>query len=593
MIAVLIILAVAAVLFTTGWVRPDAVAMLVVLALVATGTMVPADALAGFSSEAVVTIAALMVIGEGLVRTGVVRWVARRLEALGAKSERQLLWLNTAIPGVLSGFINIVAAAAFFIPVILRLSRSMQTSPRRVLMPMAYAALVGANLTLVGASHNLVISDLLASSEGQGFGFFEYSIVGAAFLVATLVYCDLLAPRLLKKEGDAEGGSEPPDLVSAFSLEDRLFELWVSDAGDGLPVSALPFDDDESLTLLAVVRRESTTLFPSRGRELVAGDLLLVQGRREDLEALEAERDELVNLGTPSDARDYPVSDGQLMELVVPPRSPLIGRPTAEIELLDDLVVLGLHRDGEPRRTKLESTELRAGDGLLVYGARRRLDGLEPAPELLVYRGPSADTPSPRLERRAPWAVVLLLAVIGVAALGWAPIAVSASAGAVFVVLLGMLPAGEVYGAIDGKTLVLVAGVIPLGQALDDSGAADMVGEALISVLGAGGPIAVLAGIAVVTMGLTQVMHNAAAAAIMAPVALGTAHRLGASPRAYCVGVLVACSAAFLLPYGHPAPMMVQSPGDYARKDYARFGLGLCGVTLLVIVTVIPMWFGL
>src|SRR6056297_1625226 len=232
---VLLILFVAFVLFVSGWIEPDITAVLVLVTLVLTGLVSPAEAFTGFSSFAVVTIAGLVVIGAGLKRTGVVKWVARRLENVIHRRYNRLLLLNTGIPGILSGFVNIVAAAAFFVPVILRLCKQMEVPQSRILLPMACTALIGANLTLIGASHNLVVDSLLADATGSGFGFFEFTAVGAVLLAAALAYIFVLGQRLLPGEERAPPPLQvppAPDLVQTYRLDDRLFEVWVGEEGD-------------------------------------------------------------------------------------------------------------------------------------------------------------------------------------------------------------------------------------------------------------------------------------------------------------------------------------------------------------------------
>src|SRR6056297_984283 len=232
---VLTVLVIAFVLFISGALKPDLIAMLVLVSLVTSTVIDPADAFAGFSSFAVVAIAGLMVIGEGLEKTCVVKWVAQQLAGIIRRDYNRLLLANTVVPGLLSGFVNIVAAASFFVPVILRLCKQMEVPQSKILLPMACTALLGANLTLIGASHNLVVDSLLMAETGAGFGFFEFTVVGVVLVVAAVIYIFVAGQRLLPGERAAPDPSEVPetvDLARVYGLEHRMFELWVVPSED-------------------------------------------------------------------------------------------------------------------------------------------------------------------------------------------------------------------------------------------------------------------------------------------------------------------------------------------------------------------------
>lgn len=595
---VLAILVVAFVLFVGGWLGADLVAMLVLVALVFTRTIEPLEAFSGFSSAAVVTIAGLMVIGRGLEQTGVVAIVARRLARVIRERRGRLLFVNTAIPGLLSGFVNIVATASFFIPVILRLCTQMKVPSSKILLPMAAAALIGANLSLIGASHNLVVDSLLEEATGRGFGFFEFTAVGVVLLAVSLLYIVTVGQHLLPGGDEAPHRAEVPvtaDLVDVYHLEDRLFEVWVGEGPEGeqeLALAGLGLAE-RGLTPIAIVREEQLHRFPGPEAILRVGDVLLVQGRKKLVEALTEASEMLAFIGSPKSQEKYSLSTGELAEAVIPPRSPAIGHTVEDLALADryGMTSVAYYREERPYRTGLRDAKLREGDSLLLYGPRDRMREFDPEKELLIYFNPGTPEIATEMRRKAPAAAAVLLAVIVVAALGWFPIAATAVAGAVAMVLLGVVPLERVYEAIDWKTLVLIGGMYPLGIALNATGAGELVGEALIAALGGFGQVAVLAGVVVLAMVLTQPIHNAAVAIIMTPIGIDAAVLVGADPRPFAVGVLVACSTAFLMPYGHPAPLMVEEPGGYGPADYLRFGIGLNVLALGVVLVMVPaLW---
>lgn len=598
LVLVLTILILAFLLFVSGRVGPDVVAAGVLVALTLSGAVSPEEAFRGFSSFAVITIAALMVIGDGLRRTGVVRWVAKQLEKIIRGKTGRLIFLNTAIPGVMSGFLNIVASAAFFIPVVLRLSKQLKFPHAKVLMPMAFCALIGANLSLIGASHNLVVHSLLEQSRGEGFSFFEFTPVGLVLLAIALAYTFFPGQKLLPGEHGAPDPEEVPvtrNLIGQYGLEDRIFEVWTGDHcfGEGPTLADLRLDEVYEITPLAVIREGEDLRFPEHGMELRPRDMLLLQGRQADVERLTEAHDGLTFMGSPKGQQKYPLSTGELAEAVVPPRSPAIGKSAREIGLPEKygMTVAAYYRDGEPRRRHAVDEKLRAGDALLVYGPRGRMRDFDPEKELLIYFKPGHPEFEADKKRQAPLAAAVLALAVLTAALGLFPIAVTATTGALLTVVFGIVPLNKVYNAIDLKTLVLIGGMYPLGIALNQSGAADLIGEALVTGIGGFGPVAVLAGITLLSMILTQPIHNAAAAIIMTPIAINAATAMDSNPVAYCVAVVVACSCTFLMPYGHPAPFMVREPGGYRASDYLKFGLGLNLVALAVILVMVPwLW---
>ena len=593
-IIVLAVLVVSFALFVSGRLAPDLIAMLVLVSLVLARVVDPAEAFAGFSSFAVIAIAGLMVVGDGLEKTGVVKWVARQLERIIRRSFGRLLLLNTAIPGVLSGFVNIVAAASFFVPVVLRLCKQMNVPQSKILLPMACTALIGANLTLIGASHNLVVDSLLGRATGEGFSFFEFAPVGLTLLIAALVYIPLAQGLLpgARETPAPERVSVTGDLIEVYGLQDRLFELYATDeVGDTTVTVADLRLEEQGLTLIALVRESDRLVLPHGDNPIEAGDMLLVQGRADAVERAAEAIPPLTFLGPPKIQEAYPLSTAELAEAVVPPRSSAIGHPIRELDLLSEfgMTTIAYFRDGTPHRTGVQDVELHEGDSILVYGPREKMRDFDPEKELLIYFKPGEPDVAPRRKRLAPLAAAILLAVILPAAIGWMPIAATAVAGAVAMVVFGIVPLTDVYRAIDWKTIVLIAGMYPLGVALNGTGAADLIGEGLIGLLGDLGPLAVLGGVTLLCMILTQPIHNAAVAIIMTPIAINAAQAMQSDPRGFCVAVVVACSTTFLMPYGHPAPLLVQRPGGYTSADYPRFGAGLNLIALVVILGLVPL----
>jgi di/tricarboxylate transporter len=596
---VLGLLAGALLFLLTGWLRADLVAVLVLVGLVLGGVLEPGQAFRGFASNAVMTIAGLLVLGRALVRTGVVKWVAELVERLAGSSRLRVLSACMLLPGLLSGFINIVAAAAFFIPMIYTLERHGRVPRALLLLPMAAASLAGANLTLVGASHNLVVNDILGQEAGAGLGVFELAPLGLLILAAVAAYTLLGGWRLIPGAGQ-EAETETPKrclLLEAYDLEDRLWELWIKDASRAVsaPLREAGLGERYGLAVLSVVRGGRVLPVNHGDLELEPDDLLLVSGNRRAVDGLLAERENFALLGHPPDPESLATGRAELVEVLVPPRSALAGSTLRELDFRQrhGLTAVALWRDGGPLRTGARDEPLREGDGILLYGPRENTRGLEPGPELLWVHAALRPEAPPALRAWAPWAAAILAAVVGLAAAGVVPIQISALAGAALVVALGLLDMGEAYRAIDWQTLVLIGGMYPLGIAMQKTGAGPLLADWLGAAAGGLGPVALLLSLAVVTMALTQFLHNAAVAMIMAPVAVSLAQAADANPKTFALAVVAAASATFLLPYGHPAALLVREPGGYRRRDYLRYGLAPCLLTLAVVGLFIPFWWPL
>ncbi len=595
MIFVFSVLGVAVVLFATEWVRGDVVAVLVLLSLAISGVLSPEEAFAGFSSKAVIAIGALLVVSAGLVRSGVVKWIADRLNVVVRDNRTLLVLVCTLIPGVLSGFINIVAAVTIFIPAVLRMAKKNGADPSALLLPMAVTGMVGANLTLIGASHNLVVDSLLQQAGESGLGFFEFTPVGAVLVALATLYSLVVGPWLLKGRNGADPGRETAkeDLVDAYGLDERLWEFFVKPGGgaDGRSMKAVGMGRDFGLNPILIFRGEREIPVEDEEVTLREHDLLAVTGREERIRAFTDRREGITVLGRPDGHEEFSWSAFELVEVVVPPRSEAVGRTLRDLRMREDagLTCIGVWRDDRPYRTGTRDRKLAPGDGLLLFGSREKVRAYRPEPEFRWLRRPREEEAPRHLRHLAPFAALIFLAVLVTAAVGWVSIAVAALAGAVLLMLIGVLTPGRAYQEIQWRTLVLIAGMYPLGTALEKTGAAEVISGLIVDTAGSHGSLYALVAVAFLAMLLTQPMHNAVAAVIMTPVAVKVAGALSSNPKAFAVAVIVGASASFLMPVGHPAPLLVREPGGYTIGDYLKFGLALNLAILGVIALLVPL----
>lgn len=585
-------------MFASDRLPADAVALAGLLILVAVGSLNAQEALAGFSSPAVVVIASLLVLSAALERSGAVRQIADGLHRLVGKSERRLLVAGTVVPGLLSGVINIIATVSVFIPVLLRLALKAKRSPSRLLLPMAYVAMAGANLTLIGASANLVVNDILRARTDVSFGLLEFAPVGVIMIMVTTLYVMLTARWLLpEREAQTEDGPDEQThaLIDRYNFSERIWEFGVlaDSPAVGVEIGDLRLAEDYGLSLISLVRADYSRPRLQQSSVLEAGDILLMGGRHERVEAVAQAVTGLELRGAPAHRNDFSASSAELIEIMVPPRSQAIGKSVRELDLRGeaDLTAIALWRDSAPLRTDAETTPLQAGDAVLLYGNKRYTRGFEPEPAFHWLHPPQKESAPAQARRLAPWTVLIFLTVIVVAALDWLPIAVTSLAGALAVTLIGALGAEQAYARIKWRTVVLIAAMLPFATALNSSGASAYMAQGLTEYFGQWGPLAVMAAITALTLILTQAMHNAAAAAVMTPIALDAALQLGVNSKTFAVAALVAASMSVLLPTGHPAPLLVRDCGSYTNGDYLRFGSGLVFLTLVVILIVVPLLF--
>ena len=598
--AVWLVLLVVIALFAIDRVPGDAVALAGLLVLVAVGSLDPLEAFAGFSSPAVIITASLLVLGGAVERSGLVRRIVDGLHHLAGNSERRLLLAGTVVPGLLSGVINVIAAVSVFIPVMLRLGLRAKRSPTRLLLPMSYVAMAGANLTLIGASANLLINDILRRRTDMTFGLLEFAPVGVIMVAVTTLYALSAAHWLLpERDMHTEDGPEEQTraLIDRYGLSQRIWELSVLPGTPvvGAGIGDLRLAEDYGLSLVSLVRADKSRPHLDKFSPLMEGDILLVGGRRERVDAAIENIDGLELSGSPAHRDDFSAGSAELVEVMVPPRSAVIGKSIHELGLREkaDLTALALWRGGRPMRTDVETTVLKAGDAVLLYGNKRYTRGFEPESEFHWLHEPKRGKVPGQERYFAPWTVAIFLGVVLSAAMGWIPIVVAAVAGALAVTLIGALSAREAYSLIDWRTLVLIAAMLPYAAALDNSGASAGMAEWLVGGFGQWGMLPTMGVIALLALLLTQALHNVAAAAVMTPVAIDVALQMGANPKTFALAVLVAVSMSVLLPAGHPAPLLVRQHGGYEMADYLRFGAGIAVLTLLVILLFIPSIFPL
>jgi len=773
---VLLILTVAVVLFVTERLRVDLVALLVLGSLAVTGLVTPTEALSGFSNPAVVTVWAVFILSGSLSKTGVANIVGRTILHWSGDGEMRLLIVIMVTAGVLSAFMNNVGVAALLLPVVISIARRTNQPPSKLLMPLAFATLLGGLTTLIGTPPNILVSEALTEYGLPPFSLFHFAPTVLAVMVAGIAFMVLVGRHLLPVRDPAREFTDSnqssleqiydlgervsvirlpndsllagktlaesrlgstlglnvlgiirngqtellPGSASLLHQGDRLLvtgplsrlaelrdqqhlivesdevtvehlvsseiemaEIMLSPRsgfvgqtlqqigfrrlfgvsvlaiwGDGvqrrtnlqdIPLSLgdallvhgshsqidalrasadflvsnaeaaevyrlherllvihVPSDsslagktlaesrlgDAFGLSVVGIIRAGQTELAPAPDARLAAGDTLLVEGRREDLLTIQG----LQSLEVEPEARvalpELESDEIGMIEAVLSPYTTLAGKSLRQLHFREKfgLNVLAILREGQAYHSDLRDMALRFGDALLLYGRRDRMEVLAGEPDFLLLSEAAQETP--RLNK-APIALLIMGGVLLSVIVGWLPIYIAAVIGAALTVLFGCLTMDEAYRFIEWKAVFLIAGMLPLGIAMQQTGAAEFLAEGVVSLVGGFGPRAVVAALFVMAALSAQVMPTAAVAVLLAPIAMNTAADLGISPYALMMTVAMSASASFLSPVAHPANVLTMSPGGYRFTDYIRVGLPLTLVVLVVVLVVLPIFWPL
>ncbi|MFY9822557.1 MAG: SLC13 family permease [Thermoanaerobaculia bacterium] len=585
-----VILGGAVALFLSDKLRPDLVALLVAVALGTTGVLTAEETFSGFSRSAVITLLAIFMLAAGLERTGVTRRVGNLLVRVAGQGEVRQTVVVMLAGAFLSLFMNNIAAAAVLLPAVSGASHRAGVNPARLLMPLAFATILGGMATLLTTT-NIVVSSLLRDQGLRGYGLLDFAPLGLPLVAAGIAYMVFWGRRQLPDRSPAQVLAEihrrEADLAEIYHLGERLIRAGVP-AGSPLAGKTLAetrFRETYGFSVLAIEREGRVMQAPPPGSVIEVEDVLLLSGKPESL----AREDGLELLPARSwRERDLESSSVAVVEAVLAPRSTLIGQTLREALFREryGVSVIALWRAGRPVRTGLTDLPLELGDGLLLQGERSRLPVLRAEPDLIVLDEPAREEPPAPAKGRlalAIMAVTLVLAASGRFAVGEVMLG-----GALVMVIARILTMDQAYRAVDFKSVVLVAGMLPLGTAMVKTGAAALLTDELLRLLGAAGPRVLLAGLAGLAILLTQAMNGAAVATVIAPIAIQTAQRTGADPRAMAMGVALATSIAFLTPLGHPVNILVMGPGGYRFRDYFKVGLPLTLLLFALIVALLP-----
>ncbi len=590
---ILAILGATVALFLWGRWRHDMVAMAALLACVAAGLVPAREAFAGFGHPAVVTVACVLVLSRALQASGAVDALARAVLPAAAGPLPTMAAL-TVLGAVLSAFMNNVGALALLMPVAVQSAARLELPPARLLMPLAFGSILGGMVTLIGTPPNLIVSGFRAQTGAGTFGMFDFAPVGLAVAAAGVAFIVAVGWRLVPAR--RPHGDEGFD-TAAYLTEARV---GARSKAAGLTLREIERElDDVGAQVVGLVRREVRVTAPSPGRVVRAGDILVVEAEAESLadalarlgleleEAQPAAGDAAAKRGAgdaAAPADDESAREIALAELVVLPASALVNRSASDIALRTryGLNLLAVSRRGRRSLTRLRSLALQPGDLLLMQGPPDTIAEFASAMGCVPLAGRELRVPD---RRQAIQAAAVMAAAVGGAAFGLLPAAIAFAAGVLATMALRTLAPRAVYDAVDWPVVVLLAALIPVAGAMQTTGTADLLGRWLLEGVAQGHAVVALALVLVVTMCLSDLMNNAATAAVMCPVALGAAAALGVNADAFLMAVAVGASCAFLTPIGHQNNTLILGPGGLRFGDYWPLGLPL---EVLVVAVGVP-----
>ena len=575
-------------LFATEKLRVDLVALLVLLSVGLLRLIDPEEVFDGFANPAVITVWAVYMVSGGLYKTGVADSMGRFILRLAGNKEAGLIATIMVTCGVISAFMNNVGATAMLLPAVVGISRQTKIPVSKLLIPLSFSSLLGGAMTMIGTPANILATNILSDRGLPTLGFFDFTPMGIVILATGVLYMVLVGRHLLPMREGAQGGKD------AYRLREYVAEVRVSNASPlaGKTLLESRLGEDYDLTVLAIERDGESRPRIRRDTRIQDGDLLMVEGSVDDLMAAR----DFLGLSIESERKleldQLEPGNVQVIEATLAPRSRLAGRNLREVRFRDryGFTALAIWRHGEVITERLRDVRLQFGDALLLQGSRHRIPALQEGRDFLVLEPLELERPQ---RHKAPIAVAALALAILLVMVAGIHISLAMVIASVIMILTGCLTIEEAHESIDWRTVFLVAGMLPLGMAMEATGTAQFLADIMLSALGGLGPLALLAGIYILAALVTQPMSNAAAIVLIVPIALDTAGALGANHLTFTMAAVIGAATSFLSPVGHKANVLVFGPGGYRFFDYARVGALLTVALFVVSMFFLPLFWPL
>jgi di/tricarboxylate transporter len=562
----LFIIAAAVVLFATEKLRVDVIAMLVLLTLALTGLVTTEQAFSGFSSPAVISVWAVYIVSGALFKTGVTDIIGERITRTAGSSEPRLIAVIMIACGTMSAFMNNIGATAVMLPAVVGISRKSGVPLSRLLIPLSFASLMGGNMTQIGTPPNILASSILTERGLPSFSFFDFTPMGMIVFTTGILYMVFIGRHLLPARKNVE--DKQVDTLREYVTELRVLSDSMLIAK---PLDKLQLADNYDISIFGIIsggkklpRIEGATTIEKDDTLIVSGDAQSLMGVVDKL-GLEIEADARFKLS------DLGSDSVEIFEATLMPRSSMNGKSLKQINFRDryDLTVLAIWRHGQILVRHLGDVKLQIGDSLLLKGLRQRITDFRQSDPFIVLEAVQIES---QRRGKIPVMLAIMALVLILTTLAGLHISTALVIGSILSVLLGVHSMDEAYQAIEWRSVFLIAGMLPLGIAMQETGTAQYLANGIVNFAGGYGVIAVLAGIYILASLITEPMSNAAATVLMVPIGIDIALRLGVNPQTFVLAIVIGASTSFLTPVGHQANVLVMGPGGYRFGDYTRVG---------------------
>ena len=585
-IIVLLIVFVAIVIFAKEWLPVDTAALCILTALVLTGILEPAEGISGFSNEATITILLLFILGAGLQNSGAINYFAKRIQKYFLASEWKVLTLIMVFTAFTSAFINNTAIVIVFLPIMLRISKITRISLNRLLMPMSFSAMVGGSATVIGTSTNLIVSSV---SESYGFGrfdIFEFTHIGIIMVFFMILFMTLVGRKLIPDRNRDE------KLTEEYNVKEFLTDVVINKDSNfiGKKLKDTPFFQDPDLEILEITREDGTIWMPKSIEKLQENDTLLLKGGVEEIVNVTSGRGARVLPGVTFMDEDLKTEKMALVEVLITPNSKLADRKIKKMGFKENYnsILLAVHKKGDYFSKKISYLKANIGDILLLETPKNNIKFLRNTNDFIILEEHVKNTFH---KNKVIFSFLIVLMVIILAAFDILPILTSALLGSVLMLLTGCVSLQKAYQFIDWKIIFLLAGLIPLGLAIEKSGAGNLLANSFVHATADFSPRVIISLLFLFTVLLTSIVSNNATAILLAPIAISIANGLNLAPKAFLITVMFAASTSFLTPIGYQTNTLIYSVGNYKFVDFLKVGGMLTLIIWLLATWLIPFFY--
>ncbi len=597
MMIVLAVLVVVILLFIFEWVRVDVVGIIMMVALPLLGVITPKQAISGLSSNAVVSIIAVIIIGAGLDKTGVMNILARHIIKVAGRSETRIMIVISSTVGLISSFMQNIGAAALFMPAATRISKQLGVPISRILMPMGYCAIIGGCITLIGSSPLILLNDLMTVGgvEYEKFGLFSVTPIGIALLVAGLLYFAFFGRFVLpSSKGESKIKFMSDSICPTYGEDfDKIFEMTVPLDAKSVPMQELGLRREFRASVVGLFRDGGKVkhFAPHREMSIEPGDVLAVASCECVIDKIASAKGWKLKDDLDMFAEDYSPNNAGVIEAIITPRSALVGKTLLEIMFRRkyNVNVLALYKEGKLILQDLSNQTLRNGDALLLHGRWEKFHTMKETPDFTFTEEIKGEIMRPEKAKIAVGCLILALTLIMVFKV---QLSIALLSGALGMILMKVMSVDEAYESVDWMTVFLLAGLIPLGIAFETTGTAALIADTIMGMLGDVSPVGLIVVIGLLTSFFTLVASNVGATVLLVPLAMNMALQAGADPRIAALAVAVAASNTFVLPT-HQVNALIMRPGGYRTLDYVKAGAGMTLIYMVVMVGMFYAFYGL